>query len=46
MKKLKTLFLCVLSAFLLTGCEVFKSDIMEDIDIYTTIYPINYLLDS
>ena len=46
MKKLKTLFLCVLSVFLLTGCEVFKSDIMEDIDIYTTIYPINYLLDS
>lgn len=29
-------------AFLLTGC-LFKRDTMEDIDIYTTIYPLNYL---
>lgn len=27
---------------LLTGC-LFKRDTMEDIDIYTTIYPLNYL---
>lgn len=31
-------FICVL----LTGC-LFKRDTMEDIDIYTTIYPLNYL---
>lgn len=29
-------------ALLLTGC-LFKRDSMEDIDIYTTIYPLNYL---
>lgn len=28
----------------LTGC-FFKRDTMEDIDIYTTVYPINYLLN-
>lgn len=31
-----------LLAVLLTGC-LFKRDTMEDIDIYTTIYPLNYL---
>ncbi len=34
--------ICLL--LLLTGC-VFKRDTMEDIDIYTTIYPYNYLLN-
>ena len=31
-----------LIALLLTGC-LFKRDTMEDINIYTTIYPLNYL---
>lgn len=31
-----------LICILLTGC-LFKRDSMEDIDIYTTIYPLNYL---
>ena len=30
--------------FLLTGC--FKRDDMEDIKIYTTLYPVHYLIDS
>ena len=34
--------LCV---FTLSGC-VFKSDTMEDIEIYTTTYPIKYLVNS
>ncbi len=42
MKFFKFLILFVLSLTLLTGC-VFKRDTMENIDIYTTIYPLNYL---
>ena len=43
MKKIKKIC-CLLAMFmLLTGC-IFKRDTMEDIDIYTTIYPINYLV--
>lgn len=29
----------------LSGCNFFKKDMMENIDIYTTIYPINYLIN-
>lgn len=45
MKKIKitTLLILLISFFLLTGCSLFKSDVMEDIDVYTTTYPINYL---
>lgn len=42
---MKKLFLCILSVFLLTGCSIFKSDMMEDINIYTTTYPIRYLIN-
>lgn len=38
MKKLFLAFLCIIS---LTGC--FKKDSMENIEIYTTIYPIEYI---
>lgn len=41
MKFIKILGVTTLS-LILTGC-LFKRDTMEDIDIYTTIYPINYL---
>ena len=46
MKKIKITKILVLliSFFLLTGCSLFKTDIMEDIDVYTTTYPINYLI--
>lgn len=40
-KKLLVIPLCILS---LSGC-VFKGDTMEDIEIYTTVYPIKYLLN-
>ena len=43
---MKKLFILLLSVFLLTGCSLFKSDAMEDIDVYTTTYPINYLVSS
>ena len=41
MKCLKIIIIFLLS-LPLTGC-LFKRDTMEDIDIYTTIYPLNYL---
>lgn len=42
-KKMIVIILCIA---LLTGCSLFKSDIMEDIDVYTTTYPINYLINT
>jgi len=43
---MKKIFILLLSLFLLTGCSLFKSDIMEDIDVYTTTYPINYIIKT
>ena len=40
----KKLLCLVMLIFLLTGC--FKRDDMEDIKIYTTLYPVRYLIDS
>lgn len=42
MKKIKTLLLLTLT-FLTTGC--FKQDDFEDINIYTTIYPVEYIVE-
>ena len=44
MKLLKKGLLLGSVLFLLSGC-FFKRDSMEDITIYTTSYPINYLVD-
>ncbi len=41
MKKIKILTIALLSVVLLTGC--FKRDNLDDITIYTTTYPIEYL---
>ena len=40
MKKFFKLLSIILLLFTITGC---KSDSMEDIDIYTTVYPIEYI---
>ena len=45
MKIKKFLIFSVLIILLMSGCSITK-DSMEDINIYTTIYPIRYLLDS
>jgi len=42
MRYLKRFLLLVFCLFFLVGCDI-KSDNMEGIDIYTTIYPIHYL---
>lgn len=44
MKKIKLLLL-LLGVFILSGCNITK-DSMEDIEIYTTLYPIKYLINS
>lgn len=40
MKKLK--YLALISVLLLTGCTLFKRDTMENINVITTIYPLEY----
>ena len=45
MKRLKKLSILLLIIFILTGCSNRKSN-MEDINIYTTTYPINFLINS
>lgn len=43
-EKIKLLFV-ILGVILLSGCNITK-DSMEDIEIYTTLYPIKYLINS
>ena len=38
----KKILLLILTLFLLTGCDLFKRDTMENINIITTIYPLEY----
>lgn len=45
MKKAKILILLLTLIVLLPGCSLTK-DSMEDIAIYTTIYPVKYLIDN
>ncbi len=42
MKKIKLFILSILGISLLTGCTLFKRDTMENINIITTIYPLEY----
>lgn len=45
MKKFIISIVAFLSLVLLTGCEI-KRDLLEDVDIYTTVYPIEFIVDS
>ena len=38
--------LLIISLFLLTGCSLFKSDALEGAEVYTTTYPVNYLIHN
>ncbi len=42
MKKRISLLLIIISVIVLSGCSI-KRDTLEDIDIYTTVYPIEYI---
>ena len=43
MKKIKILLTLVICAVMLSGCTLFKMDTMEDIDIVTTNYALEYV---
>lgn len=42
---MKKIVLLILSILCLTGCSLFKSDALQGVDVYTTTYPVNYLID-
>ena len=42
---MKKTILLILSIFLLTGCNIFKSDALEGVDVYTTTYPVRYIIN-
>ena len=43
----KKIIILILGLFTLTGCKFnLNNDNMKDINIYTTIYPIRYLINS
>ena len=47
MKKIRNLLLGLIMMFLLSGCTLkLDSNSMDNINIYTTIYPINYLITN
>lgn len=47
MKKRKILIILIITLTLLSGCKLnIDTDSMKDIKVYTTIYPIRYLIDS
>lgn len=45
MKRLKKLSILLFIIFILTGCSTTRSN-MEDINIYTTTYPLNFLINN
>ena len=46
MKRIKMLIIPIISILLFSGCNIFKVDNMEDIDIITTNYPLEYILNT
>ena len=46
MKKTKLFIISIISLLLFSGCNIFKFDNMEDIDIITTSYPLEYILTT
>ena len=42
---MKKIILLILSIFLITGCSPFENNSLKNADIYTTTYPVNYLID-
>ena len=42
---MKKAFTLILSIFLLTGCNIIKENELKDADVYTTTYPVNYIIN-
>ena len=45
MKRIKIFLIPIICVLLFSGCNIFKVDNMEDIDIITTSYPLEYVLN-
>lgn len=45
MKKIKYLFIALLAVFLTSGCDV-KNKELDNAEIYTTIYPVTYIMEK
>ena len=45
MKRIRRIFIILLCTITLTGCNVLEDNSMNDIEVYTTIYPYNYLIN-
>lgn len=45
MKKIKYYLLMITLSFIISGCSLFKRDSMENINIITTIYPLEYAIN-
>lgn len=45
MKRIKKILTLLLCSLVLTGCDILKDNSMDDIEVYTTIYPYNYLIN-
>lgn len=45
MKRIKRIFIILLCTITLTGCNILEDNSMNDIEVYTTIYPYNYLIN-
>ena len=45
MKRIKKIIIYVMFTLLLTGCSPFEDNSMNDINVYTTIYPYSYLIE-
>lgn len=45
MKRIKRILTMLLCSLLLTGCNMLEDNSMNDIDVYTTIYPYNFLIN-
>lgn len=42
---MKKIVVLILGIFLLTGCDIIHGDNLKDIDVYTTTYPVNYIIN-
>ena len=45
MKKFLVIITIIFTSVLVSGCEI-KRDTLEDVDIYTTVYPIEFIVES
>ena len=45
MKRIIYSFLLIILTIIVSGCEI-KRDTLENVDVYTTVYPIEFIIES